>query len=116
MAIDLDELERLAKATTPRPWKITDKGSHLYVTDANPNREIARIGRVPRQNDANAAYIVAACNALPKLIERVRELEQKIAAYNDPIIFPRLRASVENIDNSLSVYLEDSIKRAAHRS
>lgn len=70
--LDLDELERLAKAATPGPWKVADKG-YLYVTDANPNREIARILMKPRAYNANAAYIVAACNSLPRLIEMYRQ-------------------------------------------
>lgn len=82
MPIDLDELERLAAQATPGPWKVTGKLLPEYITDANPNRKIARILRTPRTHKENAHYIVAACNSLPTLIaenralrERVRELE-----------------------------------------
>ncbi len=80
---NLEELERLAAQITPLPWRVADKG-YLYVTDSNPNREIARLLMKPRAYNANAAYIVAACNSLPDLIaenralrERVRELERQ---------------------------------------
>ena len=79
MAIDLEELERLAAQITPLPWRVADKG-YLYVTDANPNREIARLLMKPRAYNANAAYIVAACNSLPTLIAENRALREKVQA------------------------------------
>lgn len=78
--IDLDELMRLHEAATPGPWEVTDKGSHLYVTDSNPNREIAKIGRKPKAYVENAFYIVAACNAVPEMVARIRELEAQVCA------------------------------------
>jgi hypothetical protein len=47
--------------------------------------------------------------------ERVRELERELETYKQPIDFPKLREDVAHVDNSLSEYLEDSIKRAAAR-
>mgnify|MGYP003293357803 CR=1 FL=1 len=76
MAIDFEELERLAAQITPLPWRVADKG-YLYVTDANPNREIARLLMKPRAYNANAQYIVAACNELPALIAENRALQEK---------------------------------------
>lgn len=76
--IDLDELMRLHAAATPVPWEVTDKCAHLYVTDSNPNREIAKIGWKPKAYVENASYIVAACNAVPELVSRIRELETEI--------------------------------------
>ena len=82
--IDLDE-ELMLKhdAATPGPWKVTDKCAHLYVTDSNPNREIAKIGLKPKAYVENASYIVAACNAVPELVQRARELESQLSAVNN---------------------------------
>ena len=55
----LDELERLKKAATPGPWK-HDK----WIIKSLEARKIAQT-----INLDNAAYIVAACNAVPRLIE-----------------------------------------------
>ena len=77
--IDLDELMRLRESATPGPWKVTDKCAHLYVTDSNPNREIAKICRKPKAYVENASYIVVACNAVPGLVARIRELESEHA-------------------------------------
>lgn len=77
MSVDIEKLEELTKAITPLPWRHIDKG-HFYVTDANPNREIAKIGMVPRAYAKNAEYIAAACNAVPELIERERKLKEKL--------------------------------------
>jgi hypothetical protein len=78
MNIDLDELERLSTQVTPLSWRIADKGSHLFVTDSNPNRHIAKISRIPKASVENAEYIVAACNAIPELIKYIRKLEEKL--------------------------------------
>ena len=76
--VDIDKLVKLHKEATPGPWKVTDNCAHLYITDSNPNREIAKIGRKPKHHEENAAYIVAACNSIPDLIHRIRELEGKV--------------------------------------
>lgn len=76
--IDVDKLMKLHNEDTEGPWKVTDKCAHLYITDSNPNREIAKIGRKPKHHEENAAYIVAACNSIPDLIHRIRELEGKV--------------------------------------
>lgn len=76
--VDLDELMKLREAATPGPWKVTDKCAHLYVTDSNPNREIAKIGRKPKAYVENTSYIVAACDAVPELVARIRELEAQL--------------------------------------
>lgn len=58
----LDELERLRKAATPGPWK-HDK----WIIKSLEARKIAQT-----INLDNAAYIVAACNAVPMLVEMLR--------------------------------------------
>lgn len=55
----LDELERLRKAATPGPWK-HDK----WIIKSLEARKIAQT-----INLGNSAYIVAACNAVPMLVE-----------------------------------------------
>lgn len=71
--LDLDELERLHAEATPGPW-VTDSDS----LDNFPRTIFAGDNiRVSLATKNNAAYIVAACNSLPALIKRVRELERQ---------------------------------------
>lgn len=89
----LDELERLRKAATPGPW-ICKEGEGFDEDDACITAEeregmidIAKIERgspnagmdEPFQSEqtANAAYIVAACNAVPMLVEMVKYLSKE---------------------------------------
>ena len=58
----LDELERLRDAATPGPWK-HDK----WIIKSLEARKIAQT-----INLDNAAYIVAACNAVPRLVEMLK--------------------------------------------
>ena len=154
--IDLEELEKLAKDATPGPWRIDAENNpaHFIMTNEDiPMHRLIAISESPiatcdlsrrwTESCANAAYIVAACNAVPELIARIRELEERAQKAEDrlgdcrlmqtaymrtisdlkaelfkrspSVDFPKLRKSVEHIDNSLSVFLEDSIKRAASR-
>lgn len=69
--IDLNELERLAKATLhPLPYSPHEK--YLYMVVDPDNEQVACC---PSYHSAD--YIVAACNAVPELIARVRELEKE---------------------------------------
>lgn len=63
----LDELERLRKAATPGPWK-HDK----WIIKSLEARKIAQT-----INLDNSAYIVAACNAVPMLVEMVKYLSEE---------------------------------------
>ena len=84
----LDELERLAKAATPGPWT---EGRHdmKSIVEGYPAKYIYSPFQAVaiacgedvawHQVICNAEYIVAACNAVPELIARVRELEGRIA-------------------------------------
>lgn len=73
--LDLEELELLAKAATPGPWRhdpdenFLDHDCQIIKGDTVFVCEFV--------TEANAAYIVAACNAVPELIARVRELERQ---------------------------------------
>lgn len=81
--IDLDELMRLRAAATPGPWKFcTDEiyvcGEliyHDYVGNAE-GKEVA--SRITRVSDEDGAYICAACNSVPELVTRIRELEKVV--------------------------------------
>ena len=75
----LDELERLRKAATPGPWKHNIEPrrdsmgfiwpfSSIESEDANVTDSITR---------ADAAYITAACNAVPRLVEMVKYLSKE---------------------------------------
>lgn len=86
MDIDLDELERLAKAALFLPWKVTKdlekwRGAR-YEIETWKGRHVGNVCNGNAKDDA--AYIVAACNSLPTLIaenralrERVRKLERE---------------------------------------
>lgn len=112
--IDLEELERLAAQATHLPWKVSDIDDR-YIVDGSGKRELARVSMRYKPYPERAEYIAAACNAVPELIARVRELEAELETYKKPIDFPKLREGVAHVDNSLSDFLEDSIKRAAAR-
>lgn len=64
----LDELERLRKAATPGPWK-HDK----WIIKSLEARKIAQT-----INLDNAADIVAACNAVPRLIDMIEYLAGRL--------------------------------------
>lgn len=77
----LDELERLREAATPGPWKHNIEPrrdgmgfiwpfSSIESEDANVTDSITR---------ADAAYIVAACNAVPRLVEMVQDMSCTMA-------------------------------------
>lgn len=69
---DLDELMRLHDAATPGTWKVTTwyGGYHTIRPKKEPEKSL---GQIERKHDA--AYICAACNAVPELVARIRELE-----------------------------------------
>ena len=80
----IDELERLRKAATPGPWEawrynaaFLGKGGQGIVTRISTRRldpdddEVIKIADSPDITASNAAYIVAACNAVPRLVNMV---------------------------------------------
>lgn len=76
----LDELEQLREAATPGPWEAWSWSSHIYTINkrpVDPDDERTGIAESLRKNDA--AYIVAACNAVPRLIEMVQDMSSVIA-------------------------------------
>lgn len=74
----LDDLERLRKAATPGPWSKSEQGTNetyhhrlqSYYTGKETPEHIAYVV-LPNVfgNIDDAAYIAAACNAVPRLVE-----------------------------------------------
>lgn len=79
---ELDALERLREKAEPGPWRADVYGDGFQVAIATPL--FPAIGLANRWDDAN--LLVAAVNALPRLIRTVREQRAEIA---------RLRAQVD---------------------
>ena len=84
--INLDELMKLMKAARPGPWKVNSgdfESEDGYGTVTAPYVEAegkticVPVDRGPddENDEADAAYIVAACNAVPEMVARIRELE-----------------------------------------
>lgn len=77
----LDELERLRKAAIMPPYYLRKKlffgedEEEYYITDKE-ERIICRMKYMSTEPD-NAAYIVAACNAVPMLVEMVKYLSEE---------------------------------------
>lgn len=71
--VDLEKLEQLAAQATPGPWSLVDARAFLDDEDFEIRNGQHCIGY--GTSGADAAYIVGACNAVPELIARVRELE-----------------------------------------
>ena len=72
----LDELDRLREAAIMPPYYLRKKlflgedEEEYYITDKE-ERVICRMKTMSTEPD-NAAYIVAACNAVPRLIKMLR--------------------------------------------
>lgn len=73
MPIDLEELERLAKAAL-LPWRIYKE---CQLDDHHEEIRNADGGYIKNVCDKKDEYILSACNAVPSLIARVRELERQ---------------------------------------
>ena len=91
----LDELERLRKAATPGPWEawqynaaFLGKGGQGIVTRISTcpldpdDDETIKVAGSPDITASDATYIVAACNAVPMLIEMLRIAVSLIEAQN----------------------------------
>lgn len=70
MELDLEKLEKLAKAATPGPWDYDATGGFRWVF-------LEKRHVFESTTDANAAYIVAACNSLLDIIKMYREADDK---------------------------------------
>lgn len=74
----LKELERLKERATPGPWEageVLERGTvvrgHNMIIDCRHTPDKGCFG------EHNAAYIVAACNAVPRLVGMVRYLAEE---------------------------------------
>lgn len=85
MKLDIDKLMQLHDKATEGPWemdglnniRITPNGRPIVVTIHDYEDYLPRM--------ADAAYIVAACNSIPDLIHRIRELEDEIESLRDAL-------------------------------
>ena len=85
----IDELERLRKAATPGPWKHNIEplrdGMGFIWPFSSIESEDAKAIEDEEENvtdsitRADAAYIVAACNAVPMLVEMVQDMSCTMA-------------------------------------
>ena len=88
----LDELERLREAATPGPWEawqynaaFLGKGGQGIVTRISTrpldpdDDEVIKVADSPDITASDAAYIVAACNAVPRLVEIVQDMSCTMA-------------------------------------
>ena len=65
------------KPATPLPWVAKGDEDHAFIIGGNPQEILAdcSIDRVrPIEDKTNAAYIVAAANAYPRLVEALRRI------------------------------------------
>ena len=86
----LDELERLRKAAPPGPWEawqynaaFLGKGGQGIVTRISTcpldpdDDETIKVAGSPDITASDATYIVAACNAVPRLVEMIKYLSEE---------------------------------------
>lgn len=112
---DLADLERLLAEATPGPWAWADwfnvpaGQAHISakkqtiegvtVTDGEfeiaPTKVVSFEEPLESQDIANAALIVAAVNALPDLIRRVRESEEALDKIANPIAAMKREAEAQ---------------------
>lgn len=90
--VDIEELERLAKAATPGPWAVDEecleRHERLYVAKGSEGNLLGRILEVfenclvrGKQRVANAEYIAAANPAaILELVAEVRQLREDLQA------------------------------------
>jgi hypothetical protein len=92
VTVDIDKLEALEKAATPRPWLI--KASELtWVGPDSRARHYRIIYPTPKDEcsfeDSNAEFIATIRNALPELlaeVRRLRQVEKWAGAYVDALL------------------------------
>ena len=92
--LDLDELDRLDAAATAGPWEYdgSEIAQHWTCEDENGKQTMLDVVGLDENergcmvwhdlilSNADGELIVAARNALPVLVARVRELESQLAA------------------------------------
>lgn len=91
----LEELEQLSEAATPGPWEawqynaaFLGKGGQGIVTRISTrpldpdDDEVIKVADSPDITASDAAYIVAACNAVPMLIDMIEYLAGRLCDEN----------------------------------
>lgn len=78
----LDELERLRKAATPGLWEAWRYNAGFVRISTCPldpdDDETIKVADSPDITASDAAYIVAACNAVPRLIDMIEYLAGRL--------------------------------------
>lgn len=80
---EMDELLRLSNAATPGPYSLDANYLIGFPPKHRPTGE--SIGRLDDVPEPTRAYIVAACNAVPELVEMVRAAEARVAELEDAL-------------------------------
>ena len=82
----LDDLERLRKAATPGPWEAWRYNAGFVRISTCPldpdDDEVIKVADSPDITASDAAYIVAACNAVPMLVEMIEYLAGRLCDEN----------------------------------
>ena len=82
----LDELERLRKAATPGPWEAWRYNAGFVRISTCPldpdDDEVIKVADSHDITASDAAYIVAACNAVPMLVEMIEYLAGRLCDEN----------------------------------
>ena len=88
---DSEELRKLVEKAAEGPWK-SESGGLSDLNFVNHEDDQVAYG----VNDANATFISSARTAVPKLLDRVEELENIISE----IGLPQALASIERLENT----------------
>jgi hypothetical protein len=98
--INLDEIEARAKAATPGPWTVCPMDMYIFGGDGHmiasncPMEDTWQVrgagaegsGQRPEgSQDANAAFIAAAREDIPRLIAEVRRLQAQVNGEPPPL-------------------------------
>ena len=81
----IEELRRLSECVPTMPWKIVKRSCNTETAYEIRSCGGEYLGEMLAcyQGKQNAAYIIAACNAVPELIERIEELESELEFYRE---------------------------------
>ena len=82
----IEELRRLSGCVPTTPWRATRgdgwSGRPSYVIRSLNGEYVAETFAF-YDCTQKAAYIIAACNAVPELLERIEELESELEVYRE---------------------------------
>lgn len=79
----INELSRLSEAATPGPWEAWRYNAGFVRISTCPldpdDDEVIKVADSPDITVSDTAYIVAACNAVPRLVEMVQDMSCTMA-------------------------------------